>query len=182
MENTNDLNSLNDFANVISYPSAEHYQSLLNSMDNLTQEHPSFSSGLVEFKSYVDSISNSDLEELYTRTFEIQGICCMDLGYVLFGEEYKRGAFLVNVSKMLDEFGVDPGSELADHLPNVLILLTKMPDSEERYDFVEKIVLPSIEKMLEKFPVKESGTNVYRYPLEMIKMYLEEVIAKKHLQ
>jgi nitrate reductase assembly molybdenum cofactor insertion protein NarJ len=182
MEYTNDLNSLNDFANVISYPSESHYQLLLSSLTTLNKERPSFSSELSIFRQYVDDVSGSDLEELYAKTFEIQGVCCMDLGYVLFGEEYKRGAFLVNVTKMLDEFEVDPGSELADHLPNVLVLLTKMPDSDERRDFIEKIVIPSLEKMLERFPQKEGATNIYRYPLEMIKKYLEEVIAKEHLQ
>ena len=65
-------------------------------------------------------------QEYYISTFDVQAICFLDIGYVLFGEDYKRGIFLVNIKKEQIKAGNDCGSELPDHLPNILTLLPKM--------------------------------------------------------
>ena len=68
--------------------------------------------------------------ELYLRTFDVQAITTLDIGYVLFGEDYKRGALLAGLSAEHKKVSNDCGIELADHLPNVLRLLPKMEAGE----------------------------------------------------
>lgn len=104
---------------------------------------------LADFLSYPSG--EPEMEELYTRTFDIQAVCPLDVGYVLFGEDYKRGHFLVKMRELHEAYGNDCGTELADHLPNILRLLPLMPDPGEAGEFVNRLLLPAVEKMLEGF-------------------------------
>jgi len=126
---------------------------------------------LEEFKSYVEDYKIHELEEIYTRTFDIKGQCCLDLGYVLFGEDYKRGDFLVNIQKMQKDNGVDTGVELPDHLTNILKLLNALGESKDlvvQKKLIEKIVMPAITKMLQNFPKKCSKNNYYGNVLKAV--------------
>jgi nitrate reductase assembly molybdenum cofactor insertion protein NarJ len=111
-------------------------------------------------------------EDLYIRTFDIHAICFLEVGYVLFGEDYKRGHLLVKLHDVLREFGIDPRGELADHLPTLLELLPKLravrPDEAEA--LAEKLIHPALEKMLQGFA--ENG-NPYAEPLKAVKTLLE---------
>ncbi len=40
-------------------------------------------------------------EELYTRTFDLNPVCALEIGWHLFGEDYERGAFLVRMRDQL---------------------------------------------------------------------------------
>jgi nitrate reductase delta subunit len=42
------------------------------------------------------------------------------VGFAVYGESYQRGEFLAALTRAFREEGVDPGSELPDHLANVL--------------------------------------------------------------
>jgi hypothetical protein len=75
----------------------------------------------------------------------------MDLGYVLFGEDYKRGALLAGLSAEHTRAGNACGLELGDHLPNVLRLLPRITDPEVREELVSVIVAPAVRQMLQEF-------------------------------
>lgn len=91
------------------------------------------------------------LAELYLRTFDIQAITTLDLGYVLFGEDYKRGALLAGLSGEHKKASNDCGLELADHLPNVLRLIPKMEAGEVRDELVSVILGPAVREMMREF-------------------------------
>ncbi len=112
-----------------------------------------------------------EMEELYTRTFDVQAIAYLDVGYVLFGEDYKRGHFLVKMQALQREYDNDCGTELPDHLPNILTLLPKMADQQEVEELVGKLVLPAIDKMTQGF--KESE-NPYLEALRTVAEVLKE--------
>ncbi len=109
----------------------------------------------------------SEKQELFTRTFDIQAPCCLEVGYAIFGEDYKRGHLLVQLQSLHQEFNNDCGSELADHLTNVLTLIPKMyaAHAEDTHEFVSFIVLSGVEKMLEAL---KDNANPYRQLLETI--------------
>ena len=103
---------------------------------------------------FIDFINNTDfydIEEIFGKTFHIQSICYLDLGYVLFGEDYKRGEFLVQMKKEQRLANNDCGEELADNLPNVLKLMTLLKDEQFLNELAVRIVIPSISKMLDEF-------------------------------
>ncbi len=111
-----------------------------------------------------------EMEELYTRTFDIQAVCPLDIGYVLFGEDYKRGHLLVKMQSLQNEHHNDCGTELPDHLPNILNLLPKMKQ-EEASEMVAKLVRPALSKMIESFGDSE---NQYGEVLRAVSQILEQ--------
>lgn len=52
----------------------------------------------------------------------------LDLGYVMFGEDYKRGAFLLNMQIEQQKINNDCGTDLPDNICNVLDLMTLSKD------------------------------------------------------
>ena len=92
-----------------------------------------------------------DLQELHTRTFDVQALTTLDVGYVLFGDDYKRGELLSNLSREHARAHNDCGRELADHLPNVLRLIPKLEDRTLADDLVREILVPALMLMIREF-------------------------------
>ncbi len=104
-------------------------------------------------------------EEYFINTFEVDAVTSMDLGYILFGEDYKRGNFLAMMQQEQNLAENDLGSELADHLPNVLRLLPLMADQEVAAELAFSIVIPAVKEMLRKF---ENSGNIYQLAFETL--------------
>jgi nitrate reductase assembly molybdenum cofactor insertion protein NarJ len=125
------------------------------------------------FRQFHKAILGMDLhgrEEYFINTFEVEALISMDLGYILFGEDYKRGNFLAMMQQEQTEAGNDLGSELADHLPNVLRLLPLMSEHEVAEELAYSIILPAIREILKKF---ENTGNVYQYAFETVLKVME---------
>ncbi len=43
------------------------------------------------------SMSRGEIEEMFTRTFEINPVCALEVGWHVYGEEYARGALMVRL-------------------------------------------------------------------------------------
>ncbi len=148
MKNTEQYNLL---ANLFRYPMAE-YKSHVNECNDYVQTHfPEASKEMETFTSFVNGKTAFEIEEVFGQTFHIQAICFLDLGYVLFGEDYKRGDFLVQMKNEQAKANNDCGSELADNLPNVLSLIPLLKDEEFRTELGARIIIPAIEKMIGEF-------------------------------
>ncbi len=92
-----------------------------------------------------------EVQEIFTRSFDVQAITTLSVGYVMFGDDYKRGEMLVNLNRELREAGIDCGTELPDHLPTVLRLIARWEDRELAREFVEEILHPALERMVAEF-------------------------------
>ena len=92
-----------------------------------------------------------EVREIPTRTFDVQPLTTLGVGYVMFGDDYKRGEMLVNLSREHKEAGIDCGSELPDHLPNVLRLMARWQDRELAAEFAKEILHPALERMIAEF-------------------------------
>lgn len=88
-----------------------------------------------------------DLQELYTRGFDLNPDCSMDLGWHLFGETYQRGQFMAMMRHHLRENGIEEGRNLPDHLPTLLDLGMKL-ETSDAMDLVDDCILPALEKIL----------------------------------
>ena len=84
----------------------------------------------------------------------MQAITTLDVGYVLFGDDYKRGELLVNLNREHREAGNECNGELADNLSNLLPLLSKMKNHDIRTDLVEIIIMPGLNKIIKEFDSK----------------------------
>ncbi len=111
---------------------------------------------VVEVEQFLDAIPESilDLQELHTRTFDVQSLTTLDVGYVLFGDDYKRGELLSNLTREHAQAGNDCRGELADHLPNVLRLIPKLQDQNLLDEMVRELLVPALMLMIREFDPK----------------------------
>jgi nitrate reductase molybdenum cofactor assembly chaperone len=179
-------------ADLFDYPDQTFPQRVQATQTCLDRKFPAAATELHPFTAYTSRATLIQMEEVYTRSFDVQAITTLDIGYVLFGDDYKRGRLLVHLNEEHRLAGVDCKTELADHLPNVLRLLARMEDPTLREELVVKIVAPALDKVISEFdPEKiqqknkiykkhqktliqrseEYGT-IYQYPLKALHLIL----------
>ena len=142
----------NKIANLFVFPSDQDFvDKVRNVQQYFRKVLPETANTLQPFTEIIESVTGIEMEDLYVRTFEVQSITTLDIGYIVFGDDYKRGELLVNLNKEHKKYGIDCGSELADNLSNVLKLLNVLKDEELRDDLVNKIIVPALIKMIDGF-------------------------------
>jgi len=110
----------------------------------------------------LEHLATSDLaacEELYVRTFELNPVCALEIGWQLYGEQYSRGTFLVRAQQLLREVGLPPGTELADHLPTVLRIVARL-QGPSAGALAMRFTVPAVRGMHEKLSAA-APTNPY---------------------
>ncbi|MCB0477859.1 MAG: hypothetical protein R2799_04465 [Crocinitomicaceae bacterium] len=140
-------------ANLFRYPKEDYLTRVNDCANMLKEKYPEAYKELLPFVDVVNQKELFEIEEIFGRTFHIQAICYLDIGYVLFAEDYKRGEFLVNMKEEQRKANNDCGEELADNLPNVLKLMSILEDQEFLEELSSRIIAPALEKMLEEFDV-----------------------------
>lgn len=138
-------------AAVIAYPGPSFEADIERAIAFCEGEYSAATRALREFEQLVPKGDLIAQQELHTRTFDVQPITSLDIGYTLFGEDYKRGALLANLSAEHARAKNDCGSELGDHLTNVLRLLPKLSDAAFREEFVRVLVGPALREMVREF-------------------------------
>lgn len=138
-------------ADIYEYPRVGFSEKVKEVQELLDANFPEAANMLRPFTDYMTTISLKKQEELFIRSFDVQAVTTLDLGYVLFGDDYKRGELLVNLNREHREVQNDCGIELADHLSNVLRLLPKMQDTEIVEELARRIVAPALRKMIRGF-------------------------------
>ena len=191
------LNRLDHYSllsNLIDYPKEDFAELVREIQMFLNKHYPEQGKTLEDFTKFSESVSQEEIQELYTRSFEVQAITTLDLGYLLFGDDYKRAELLVNLSREHREVGNDCGFELADHLPNVLRLLPLLKDQELTGELIEKLIHSGLTKMIKEFDagnlrkknevyirhhktlikLSEQWGTIYRKPLMVLQSIIEE--------
>lgn len=140
------VRTLGTISRLLSYPD-NHYVSLVELLYLLVQaEHAEVTRGVSEFGQYVEQCKEYELEEAYTRTFDVNPSCALDIGWHLFGEDYMRGQFLVRMRGELAKYEIPESSELPDHLTHVLAVIAAMPEDDARA-FSHACIFPALHKM-----------------------------------
>jgi len=162
MNENNEINSCAyaALADLLEYPDS-NYASKVDSCGN-ADEFLTFTRG-------AQSLSLSELQEVYTRTFDLNPTCALEIGFHLFGENYKRGEFLANLRETETPFELGQEHQLPDYLPVLLRLLTKLEDEELRTSLIADCMIPAIDKMLVALKDPE---NPYRSLLEALRSTL----------
>ena len=148
---SNTSGTFSQLAGLFSYPDREFSVRVRGIQSRLDEESLAAAHELREFTDFVSGATLLEIEELYTRSFDVQALTTLDLGYVLFGDDYKRGELLVNLNREHRDAGIECGGELPDHLPNVLCLLDAMQDDALRRELVQKIIAPALRRMIAEF-------------------------------
>ena len=152
------LSHYQQLAAVFDYPEADLPAQLRELCESLQSHHPAAASRLEFFAKALPSsgerLSEEELDEvqeIFTRSFDVQAITTLSVGYIVFGDDYKRAELLVNLNREHRDADLDCGTELSDHLPNVLRLIAKWQDPEIVVEFVEEILHPAIDNMIHEF-------------------------------
>ncbi len=133
-------------AGLFTYP-GEDYRERLKECRRLLAEIPDAAALLERFAERTADLAPEGVEELYTQTFDLNPVCSPEVGWHLFGENYSRGEFLVQMRQQLRRAGLEESTELPDHLCHVLAAVARM-GQREADRFVSAYVLPALQKML----------------------------------
>jgi nitrate reductase molybdenum cofactor assembly chaperone len=140
------VRSLGTMGRLLSYPD-DHYVQLVELLYLIVQnELPDAAKGVSQFGQFVEQCEKHELEEAYTRTFDVNPSCALEIGWHLFGEDYMRGQFLVRMRSELAKYEIPESSDLPDHLAHVLAVIAAMPD-DEASQFSHACVFPALHKM-----------------------------------
>lgn len=164
MEAINDFTKKTDFsintsimdyellASLFMYPKDELYKRQIKDVyEYLFKTLPEAAEALKGFMGFVESSSIVEIQELFLRSFDVQAITTLDIGFILFGEDFKRGQLLVHLNAEHSKVGNNCETELADHLPNILRLLPKVDDEEMLDEIASLLLLPAVVKMISEF-------------------------------
>jgi nitrate reductase assembly molybdenum cofactor insertion protein NarJ len=139
-------------SNLFVFPQKEDFVDKVKDVQQyLNEVLPHVGKILQPFTHVISNVTKHELEDLYLRSFEVQSITTLDIGYVVFGDDYKRGELLVNLNREHQTYGIECGNELADNLSNVLKLINVIEDSDLLSDLVNKIIAAALIKMIEGY-------------------------------
>ncbi|HNR40682.1 MAG TPA: hypothetical protein PKL65_00490 [Bacteroidales bacterium] len=164
------LNHYTLLAEMFRYPTADLKLHAEKWRDLISRYDVSLAPRLERFVNHISCKPLSFQQEYYISTFDVQAMCFLDIGYVLYGEDYRRGIFLVNIKKEQIKAGNDCGGELPDHLPNILTLLPKMADADLAEELICSLLIPAVNEMIKEF---RDVSNLYRGLLEILAVIME---------
>lgn len=138
------------FADLLEYPTSAALQKSGLYIQQLRETDPDAAQCFEAFQCGTEQRTLEEMEELFTRVFDMQPLCYPYVGYHLFGESYKRGAFMAQLSEAYRLCGFSVEKELPDHISVVLRFLAL--DSEKRTEdfgcsLLHEGLMPALEKM-----------------------------------
>ncbi len=132
---------------LLAYPDAGYLDRLEQGCEALLLRCPEAARRLAAFAAQIRDKTLTELQELYTQTFDLNPVCALEVGWQLYGEDYRRGRFLAVMREQLQRHGVAESRELPDHLTHVMALLDRM-EPDEAAGFAQAFVAPAVKKMV----------------------------------
>ncbi|NND02884.1 MAG: nitrate reductase [Acidimicrobiia bacterium] len=129
-------------------------------------------------ENFLSQISNKELsewEELHTDTLDLSPKFVPYVGHAVWGENYRRGSFMADMSREINQAGLDLFGELPDHIDPILRYLDTV--EEPFTDVVE--VLPQALMRMSKELAKAEKSNPYRHVLDAAQTVAEELIESR---
>jgi len=140
------------FAKLFDYPDKQFISFVEKTISEI--QHKLVYNEMVKFYNFLPQDNINKIQELYILSFDVQSITTLDLGYVLFGDDYKRGETLALLNKECKKFKINCGYELSDYLPNILKLIYNHDDDAFLQGLVMELVVPALYKMIGEFTLQ----------------------------
>ena len=153
------------FADILEYPTPAIYEQVRECASGLAMLSETSQKQVNKFLIFVEDALLSRIEEVYTRTFDLQAVCVPYAGSHLFGEDAIRGMFMVKLRELYRCHNFAQDSELPDHISVMLRFLSRSDWAEESQELIEYCLIPSIKKMRECF---KDNDNPYSAILEAL--------------
>lgn len=163
------------FAHLLDYPNSDLLPQARQCVGILEQDFPQAAEQIQGFVGYMENTQIGRLEEIYTGTFDVSPACFIFAGYILFGESFDRGKFLVRLQKEYRERDFSAGNELADHLAVMFRFMTLLDPNEHLAQLlVGDCFIPVLTKMDAGFTSKDGEPNPYQQVLKAILTVIEQ--------
>ncbi len=141
---------------------------------------PEAAPALGRFREFLEATPPGRVEEVYSATFDLDASCHPYVGHHLFGESYKRSVFMLELKRLHRARGTDSGSELPDHLPAVLRLISREHEPDAADELLQLALLPAVERMCGGLRAGDPGESAaaprkdgpYRELLEAVRLAL----------
>jgi nitrate reductase molybdenum cofactor assembly chaperone len=150
-------------AELFEYPTADLPQTARAVAAAAADRYPDAAATLDRFRELLPAADLTAMQELFIRSFDVQAVTTLDVGYVLFGDDYKRGQLLAHLNREHNDLGNDCGKELPDHLPNLLRLIAKHTDAALVEELVREIVAPAVRSMIGEFSAERMARKDESY-------------------
>jgi nitrate reductase delta subunit len=152
-------------ASLLEYPGDDWNSRLERCKQWLTVQEPEVAVQFISFRRKVRQLPIEKMQELYTHTFDLNPVCTLDIGYHVFGENYKRGELLASLRETEAPYELGQRNQLPDYLPVLLRLLVKLEDEDLRRSLITELLIPALDKMRQAFG---DAHNPYRDLIEVI--------------
>ncbi len=136
------------FAELLDYPLSERASVAAECAARVAGRSAEAAALLREFEAFAGNTALPRMEEVYTAVFELDATCHPYIGFHLFGESYKRSAFLVGLKELYQPYGIECRIELPDHLAVMLRFLSVNDDLTETEEIIQHALQPALKKML----------------------------------
>lgn len=145
------------FADILDYPAAGVAAKAAQCAALLDRLAPEAAELLHEFRSFAEDTPPGELEEIYSGFFDLNPVCHPYVGYQLFGENYKRSAFLLGLKERYRSEGFDAdATELPDRLSIVLRFVAHR-GGDDAGELVRAGLLPALRRMTAKPEAGDGG-------------------------
>jgi len=118
-------------------------------------------SSISSFADFAAASSLAAIQEEYVASFDFNPATAPYLGHHLFGDNQKKGGFMIMLKQEFARRGYTPSSvELPDHLSVVLGFLAHMARQEgkgARRPFIAECVLPGVERLHTAFVARKDS-------------------------
>ncbi len=138
------------FADLLEYPQSDLTESVRECEALISPGNPEAAALLDPLRSFVADAPLGDIQELYTRTFDLDATYHPYVGHHLFGESYKRSAFMVGLKERYKAYDFVVEGELPDHLAVMLRYLSLCEDDVQVAEIVRDAMVPALERMVKK--------------------------------
>ena len=159
---------------LLDYPGPDMLETATEFSEVLQPDFPDSADQMRVFVDFANDTTLGRLEEIYTGTFDVNPACYIYVGYMLFGESFKRGKFMVRLKEKYREHGFSAGKELPDHLALMFRFLAQIKTDETLYEqLTDNCMLPALEMMIDSFDSSASSHNPYFHMLQVASAVLE---------
>ncbi len=157
------------FAQILDYPGPRLAEIVKEGLTESRCAHPEAARLLGEFQAGCERLGPARIEELYANTFDLQADCSLFAGYHLFGEDWRRSLFLVELKERYQNCGFSCGQEMPDHVVVLLRFLSVQTDPKEETILLEDCLLPVVSKVA---ACLDPAHNPYRAALDALLLRL----------
>jgi len=139
------------FADILDYPAPGLARKASECAALISAAQPEAAALLESFRGFAEENSLGKLQEVYSGFFDLNSICHPYVGYQLFGENYKRSAFLIGLKKAYRDEGFEATiSDIPDRLSIVLRFVAHSKGGEEIDELLNRGLLPALARMTTK--------------------------------